>query len=273
MNINEIQRAMLTGGVVDMSNDKAPKTVASREIVAFRLLLLDENRDERKSFRITSCEDGAHYRFSGTGEEGERINDVDCLIAEEELSDLSEIVRATDLAALNGRHLKSEKGESESFSLDIEYKSGERIVASFRRVIPEGWQEKRKRIYSFFEALTKRHGYTLEPSALKTAITRGGTVVASYHPKATRGSMRVFLTVEDKATTLEFFVCDVPEVKKDAFTSFEISPNEIKNGMSARNRATGERVDDAALVEKAVANGEYNIRLVFDKGEAETYRI
>ncbi len=273
MNINEIQRAILTGGIVDMSNEKAPKTVVSDELIGFRLLILDEKSNEQKSFRVMKSKGETLYRFSGTAKGGEKINDIDCRIASEELTKLNRIIRETDLISLNGRHLKATNADTESFSFDIEYASGERVSASFRQINPEGWRNNRERLLAFFTELTDNYGYSLEPSPLKTAITRGGTVVASYSPKSNSGKMRVFLTVEDRYTALEFFVCDVPEVKKGGFTSFEISPNEIKSGMSARSRATGERVQDVALVERAVADGEYNIRLVFDKGEAEIYRI
>lgn len=273
MNINEIQRAMLTGGVVDMSDERAPKSVSSRELTAFRLVLFDEKRDSRKTFRIALDGADARYRFSGTDAGGEKINDIDCRADKAELTRLSEIVSECGLAAYNGAHIKAASGEAESFSLEAEYASGERIFAAFRLVNPDGWQNARKRLYAYFEELTKKNGYTLEPSPLKTAITRGGTVVASYLPEKTRGEMKVYLTVEDKNTALEFFVCDVANVTKGSYMSFEISPNEIRGGMSAKNRATGEKVADAALVERAVANGEYNIRLVFDKGESETYRI
>ena len=266
---------MLDGGLSDLSDVSAPKVIKSNELSRFKLLTYNEELEIKRCYELVDKGENAFFRFSGENPGHEKLNDFECRVNRSALDELQAVIKKQGVSVYNGIHKKTNGATGEGYMLDVEYKSGERICSSCKCAIPDGWSDAKTEISEFFKKLAEDNGYSFAPCPLKTAIGKNGAVIASYLPPKSHRKMSIFLEVSFKDVLLSILVCDIMGITKGVYLSFEITAAEIKEGFSAADRTTGEPIEDMALVERAVVDGSYSIKLVFDgdENQSESYRI
>ncbi len=137
-------------GVTDYSNERAPKSILSEELLSFDLKFdgtaLSEETDGFQPgyyhLNLKKVRGGARMVLAMVNPAIPTIGYLKELqTGEEALPALEAFVRSHDLARFNGFH-KVGPAPGEQFSLDVRYGSEEKISASAEggaEVLPEGW--------------------------------------------------------------------------------------------------------------------------------------